>query len=79
MTTPALRVRIAPKYPAKIQGTNGITVTRTGGVITIGINSFPPAFVGAAFGIWFASLPTDPTGLAVGDYWNNGGTLAQVP
>lgn len=35
MARPALRVRIIPKFPARIQGADGVSVTRTGGVVTI--------------------------------------------
>lgn len=35
MARPALRVRIIPKFPARIQGSNGIGVTRSGGVVTV--------------------------------------------
>lgn len=35
MATPALRIRIAPKFPAKIQSGVGIGVSRTGGAVTI--------------------------------------------
>lgn len=35
MATPALRIRIAPKFPTKVQAGVGIGVARTGGVITI--------------------------------------------
>jgi len=37
------------------------------------------AQIGSAFAAWFTGLPTDPTGLSSGDFWNNGGTIAQVP
>jgi hypothetical protein len=35
MPVPALRVRIVPRHPARIQGTDGVGVVRTGGVVTI--------------------------------------------
>lgn len=35
MATPALRIRIAPKFPVNIQGRGGVTVTRTGGKLTL--------------------------------------------
>lgn len=35
MARPALRVRIIPKFPARIQAGDGIGVARTGGVVTI--------------------------------------------
>lgn len=35
MARPALRIRIIPKFPARIQGSDGIGVTRSGGVVTI--------------------------------------------
>jgi hypothetical protein len=42
MATPALRVRIAPKFPSKVQGSGGVTVTRTGGTTTIDGASLRP-------------------------------------
>lgn len=35
MTRPALRLRILPRFPARIQGAEGVGVTRSGGVVTI--------------------------------------------
>lgn len=32
----------------------------------------------AAFAAWFDSLPTDPTGLSVGDWFNNGGIPCRI-
>lgn len=32
---PAMRLRIVPRFPARIQGTDGIAVDRTGGVVTV--------------------------------------------
>jgi len=49
MTRPSLSLRIIPRYPARVQGTDGIGVVRTGGAVTIkqdwsNINTdiFPP-------------------------------------
>lgn len=35
MTRPALRLRIVPRFPARIQASDGVRVDRTGGVVTI--------------------------------------------
>ena len=35
MTNPAMRISIVPRFPARLEGTDGIAVTRTGGVATI--------------------------------------------
>lgn len=35
MTRPALRLRIVPRFPARIQASEGVRVDRTGGVVTI--------------------------------------------
>jgi len=35
MTRPALRLRIVPRFPARIQGAEGVGVVRTGGVVTV--------------------------------------------
>lgn len=36
MPRPAMRLRIIPRFPARVQATDGLTATRTGGVLTIG-------------------------------------------
>ena len=50
-----------------IAGANGITVTRSNLAFTIDIN------VGSMLSAWLDTLPTDPTPLSAGDWWNNGG------
>lgn len=51
----------------------------TGATELITIDQAIFTLFGAAFKVWFNSLPKDPTPLASGDIWNNGGTVAQVP
>lgn len=70
MARPAMRLRLAPMFPAKVQATDGLEVTRTGGVLTVGQDWTP---------IQESDLPGDPSEYDILFFDRGAASYSRVP